>query len=584
MLNVQGRDAAARSGLLDLGERKVEFPAMLWVDGEMAPSESHWEPVLAARPNPAALVVTTARFSDAGPTAVAGQLVLPRTLEAVPAMSEGRVRLAPLGSSVSVFHGAAALFRNPRRFAPAVAAARTEAAYSRLLYAPGLGEPSQLAVLAYAGIDVFDAVPLSLAAAEGRYLTSHGSFAAATLERPECVCPACGGEAPNSFTEAEVRRHNQYAALQELGAVRNAIRNGQLRELVEARVRSHPELTALLRRIDAHGPQVEERSPIVRRSRVFANTKESLRRADVARFRERVRDRYQPRTQAPILLLLPCSHRKPYSRSRTHRAILDTVWESGAGGLVHDVIVTSPLGLVPRELELTYPAAHYDVPVTGDWDADEGAMIRELLSSLLKKRAYGRVVSHLPQHTYRLVADLLPAGHVVTCEGPDATKPHELTRLGAVLRSFAKDLGRGSMRDVLRGRLHGLATYQFGAEAADKLFEGVQVQGKWPTGKVHIGIDQLAMLPTDRGFLSLTIDGGERIARTGKYCVEIEDFPVTGSIFAVGVKGADPDIRVGDEVVVTHGGDVRAVGVAAMTGPEMVEMRRGEAVKVRHHV
>ena len=38
---------------------------------------------------------------------------------------------------------------------------------------------------------------------------------------------------------------------------------------------------------------------------------------------------------------------------------------------VHQVIVTAPLGLVPRELEEIWPAANYDIPVTGEWDADE---------------------------------------------------------------------------------------------------------------------------------------------------------------------------------------------------------------------
>jgi len=35
-------------------------------------------------------------------------------------------------------------------------------------------------------------------------------------------------------------------------------------------------------------------------------------------------------------------------------------------------------------------------------------------------------------------------------------------------------------------------------------------------------------------------------------------------------------------VVVRHGGDVRAVGVAQMCSQEMIESERGEAVKVRH--
>ena len=34
---------------------------------------------------------------------------------------------------------------------------------------------------------------------------------------------------------------------------------------------------------------------------------------------------------------------------------------------LHELIVTSPVGLVPRELENSYPASSYDIPVIGIW-------------------------------------------------------------------------------------------------------------------------------------------------------------------------------------------------------------------------
>jgi len=55
-----------------------------------------------------------------------------------------------------------------------------------------------------------------------------------------------------------------------------------------------------------------------------------------------------------------------------------------------------------------------------------------------------------------------------------------------------------------------------------------------------------------------------------------------GSLFAVGVMDADPSIRAGEEVAIMRNGKIAGVGVAVMGGREMVEMRRGEAVKVRH--
>ena len=69
-----------------------------------------------------------------------------------------------------------------------------------------------------------------------------------------------------------------------------------------------------------------------------------------------------------------------------------------------------------------------------------------------------------------------------------------------------------------------------------------------------------------------------------KYQIEIDDFIPKGSVMSVGVLNASNHIRAGDDVVVCHKGEVRAVGQAVISGPEMVVSNRGVAVKVRHHI
>jgi hypothetical protein len=41
-----------------------------------------------------------------------------------------------------------------------------------------------------------------------------------------------------------------------------------------------------------------------------------------------------------------------------------------------ELIITSPLGVVPGSLSCSYPSAQYDIPVTGHWDLEEQAMVR----------------------------------------------------------------------------------------------------------------------------------------------------------------------------------------------------------------
>jgi archaeosine synthase len=91
------------------------------------------------------------------------------------------------------------------------------------------------------------------------------------------------------------------------------------------------------------------------------------------------------------------------------------------------------------------------------------------------------------------------------------------------------------------------------------------------------------MLTKKRGVISLTLEGAQRLFPAHVYWVEIEDFMPHGSIFATGVCDADMSIRIGDEVIVIHHGEIRAVGVACMTAQEMIQSNRGEAVKVRHY-
>jgi archaeosine synthase len=125
-----------------------------------------------------------------------------------------------------------------------------------------------------------------------------------------------------------------------------------------------------------------------------------------------------------------------------------------------------------------------------------------------------------------------------------------------------------------------VARFQFGP-GGEALLEGARVSGSYPYLKVMRGKDQLGMLSPERGMLSLTIEGAEAILPVVPK-VAIGDFDVKGSLFAVGVEDADPAIRAGEEVALVRDGAVAGVGVAMMGGREMVEMRRGEAVKVRH--
>src|SRR5207247_8509676 len=142
---------------------------------------------------------------------------------------------------------------------------------------------------------------------------------------------------------------------------------------------------------------------------VKAYSPPALHRPGVVTFQRFFASSYRKPPSPRVLVLLPCSARKPYAESRTHRRFMEAIDACGNPAAVHEVIVTSPLGLVPRELERSYPAAHYDVPVTGDWSRDEVEMLTGMLRSFLERNSYAAVIAHVTTEA-PFVREAVPAG------------------------------------------------------------------------------------------------------------------------------------------------------------------------------
>ena len=98
---------------------------------------------------------------------------------------------------------------------------------------------------------------------------------------------------------------------------------------------------------------------------------------------------------------------------------------------VHEVIITSPLGIVPRELELMYPASRYDIAVSGYWDEDEKKMIQNLLQRYLETCDYEKIIVHVPRSIQDFIVDLLK-NPIITCTDSPTSKETiiPLTRMG----------------------------------------------------------------------------------------------------------------------------------------------------------
>ena len=315
----------------------------------------------------------------------------------------------------------------------------------------------------------------------------------------------------------------------------------------------------------------------------MACLRESLDYPEIKRFRKRVIEWYEKPRCTKILVLLPCSARKPYSQSKSHRMFKSSIKGCGNTNVIHEMIVTSPLGIVPRELEMIYPANLYDIPVTGRWFGDELEMIKDMLARYIKRNRYDMILSHLPDDLSALVEEVL-GEVVVTCKG-NPTSRESLENLRRNLKEMVSGYEHVSREERLIDDLRSISSYQFGREVAEKLImDGCEVKGKYPSLRVFWDGKQICSLSKERGLISLSLEGGRILFSENRNIVEIEDVDIKGSVLAPCVKRADPCIRIEDEVVIKREGRFYGVGIARMNGREMVDLEYGEAVRLRHHL
>lgn len=552
------RDGLARECSLRIASGDLRTPVLLPVDGGLV-SPRHDARMLSRAPpaeDTAALTdVPSYRFTAHSPAAIARPLAL-RNADLLAAAdgpaSLGHLHLTQhndvLGLQLDALYDSGvpvAWIRNPDQL--------TGTDLIRALVAVKESLPDVVLItstkhfelipfLVMCGVDVFDPVPLSLEPARGRMLHD--------------LAPLAVDEPTN-----KLRTDSLTSISRTLDLLRAAVRAGTVRETVEGYCARDVEAMRTLRLWDlADTSRFADRAKTTPQRFVLAA---SLGRPEVVRWEREIRERYTP-PSVPVLLLLPCSYTKPYSRSRTHQAVREAI---GQPGSVHEVIVTSPLGAVPRELEGLYPAAHYDIPVTGTWSAEEIDRSASLVQDIIDKGAYERVMGYLPG-SYGLVAAELAA------RGVDVDVATELPALARLLPEDAHDERRAWGKEMSRAVLD----IQYGPGTWSGLEPFHYRKG---TLRQQDTRERLAVLDSDTGLYALTIAGARAMGDSLEHRVDIAPFEFKASIFAPGVMTAADGIQRGDDVIVFREGQLAAVGSAEMTGPEMVRSRRGLAITVR---
>ncbi len=299
---------------------------------------------------------------------------------------------------------------------------------------------------------------------------------------------------------------------------------------------------------------------------VICSSEESLWRPEAVRWRQRME---MMKPLGETVVLLPCSMKKPYSNSKSHQKFRKLTRS------YQELIVTSPFGICPRELENTFPIQSYDTSTTGVWSEDE----IEETGKLIEKYTKGKQVVANLAGGYLQSAEAYLDDFVNVCVDDRPTSPDSLYNLRIELKNHQKV----NRREKTLHELKSIAKYQFGEKGEDFIPDNVKTKGMYHKRILSNGV-QLALLNKDYGLFRLNLAGGEILKDLGINIVNIDFDLQTNTVFAPGIVKADHNIIPNDEVVVVKEDTVVGVGKAIMTGREMEECDNGISVKIKHRL
>lgn len=452
----------------------------------------------------------------------------------------------------------------------------------------GAGHPMVFALAVAMGCDLFDSAAYILYAEDDRFLTTRGTIKLENLNEMPCSCEVCCKYTPDDLRAMDkeervnlIAQHNLHVSFAELRLIRQAIYEGSLMELVEERCRAHPLLLDALRCLGDYSDDIEVYEPRSKKSAFFYTGPESLKRAEVTRHLNKMRER---KTKKNLVVL--AGNRKPYSKfinkdykkfylysldednlteeelSKFENGIPEgfdlNIKDENTDYMVFDI----PFCLIPLELDEVYPLSQNEAPKINDEIAVEFA--RDFLVEYAEK--YDNVLIH-PR-----IVDLCELDYIGVYTDPER------------IRVRKNDLEK----------IKSIADYQFGDSAGEALFTGkIEIEKSKKTGKIRHIFDKKQNIVNMRASDSLLILsklGAKRLyscseGMKNKVMISnsVESFARDGkSVFSKFIVDCDENIRSNDEVLIVNEEDeLLAFGKALIGAKEMKDFSVGQAIKTR---
>jgi len=233
----------------------------------------------------------------------------------------------------------------------------------------GLGLPQFFSLAIACGCDLMDSAAYVLFAKENRYFTlSTGTRKLEELDEFPCHCPICCEYKPKEVLNFEddlrtelLAKHNLYLSFSELRTIRQAIKEGNLWELVEQRIRNHPSLVDAFAIIKSNFELFEKHEKVYKpHGRLYASP-ESIHRPTLHRFDLKIKNNYRVPPKAKFLIILPELDVKG-TQSPSIKAWLEEIENNTfiPREFLHVAFNSDFFGIIPLELSSTFPMGQFE--------------------------------------------------------------------------------------------------------------------------------------------------------------------------------------------------------------------------------
>ncbi|QCC49919.1 tRNA-guanine transglycosylase [Halapricum salinum] len=226
---------------------------------------------------------------------------------------------------------------------------------------------------------------------------------------------------------AQIAHHNFELYSRQMQQVRDAIDDGSLLERVANFAQGKNIVEKALKRAQLHNPELREQLADIGYEGLVAGPDDETFQTKLSSFLEGVEDttrkkrtislkhgpndfdilqhdEYQPPSEADVLLILPCSQEKPYSKSRTHQAVLSRLEDYRER--YHKVSISGLYGPVPEDFEEADPVMSYEYVLTTA-DDDQVELVANRLARYLTRygEKFDQIIAYTTNKAYRRAID-----------------------------------------------------------------------------------------------------------------------------------------------------------------------------------